>query len=262
MAHGTGSGSGKSELMASAERTEIAMAIFDFDRTVTRHGTWLPYLDFVLHRRRLRRLWPLIMLRMARAWAIDRSGRTGMKEAALGVALAGMRRSELEQLAKGYAEQVIGRGLRPGAIDAIGRHKQLGHRLVLATASIDLYATEVAQRLGFDVVVATRAAWTGDDRLASRLDGPNLYGRDKLTAVIEALDNAHRTYAIAAYSDHISDLPLLSWCEFPVAVNPSRKLRHTARASNFVIEDWNHAAGAPANVPRPASTNETLTNLL
>ena len=78
MAHGAGSDGGKSGLMPVPERTEITTAVFDFDRTVTRHGTWLPYLDFVLRQRRLRRLWPLIIVRMARAWAIDRSGRKGM----------------------------------------------------------------------------------------------------------------------------------------------------------------------------------------
>ena len=247
--------------MAAPERSEITMAVFDLDRTVTRHGTWLPFLDFVLRQRRRRRLWLPTIVRMARAWTIDRAGRQGMKEAALGVALAGMPRSELERLAKGYADRLIGGGVRPGAIPAIERHRRLGHRLILATASIDLYAAEIAQRLGFDAVVATRTAWTDDDRLAPRLDGPNLYGRAKLTAVIDALDCAHRTYAIAAYSDHVSDLPLLQWCEFPVAVNPGRKLRHAARALNVVVEDWNHAANAPATAAGPAGPKETLTDL-
>ena len=44
-----------------------------------------------------------------------------------------------------------------------------------------------------------------------------------------------------AYSDHVSDMPLLDWASEAgeaIAVNPSAKLQKVARARGLTIVDW------------------------
>jgi HAD superfamily hydrolase (TIGR01490 family) len=136
--------------------------------------------------------------------------------------------------------------LRPGALQRIDAHRQAGHRLVLATAGLDIYVEPLARRLGFARALCTRVAWTETGRLSGDLDGGNLRGEQKLTAVRLALavDGEERPTAapfVIAYSDHHSDLPLLRWAGRGVAVNPTTRLASAAAAAGLAIENWDRS---------------------
>ena len=219
------------------------LAIYDMDRTITRTATYTP---FLIHCAMQRAKWrlafaPAVAASMA-AFGVKAIGRARLKEINHRL-LLGYARSddEMQPLIDGFAERMIATNLQPGAIRSIARDRAAGRRLVMATASYAIYVDAIAERLGFDDVIATRSARGGDGRLIARIDGENCYGPAKLR-MIEAWmaeeDIARETVRIRFYSDHVSDAPAFAWCDEPVAVNPSRALARLARQRGWPIEDW------------------------
>ncbi len=214
------------------------IAIFDLDRTLTRRGTWTPFLWSILRRRPAR--WPAALV-LATAYlgcALGLIDRKRLKDVGLGVAAGGLDRARIAAFAGVFAERILACGLRPGAVATIDRHRRAGDRLVLATASLDLYAEPVAAALGIDTVVCTRSSWSAGKL---RIAGGNCYGPVKLAALEAALAGKRGDRRIVAYSDDVSDLALLEWADHGVAVHPGRGLRGRAPARGIEIADWQSA---------------------
>lgn len=217
------------------------IAIFDLDRTVTRSGTYTPFLlgcGPALGRSGLAMV--LATLPALGAYGLGLATRAELKAAMLGCSIAGRLRAEVAAWAGRFAAGWLGAHIRPGARAAVARHKAAGDRLVLATASFDFYARLFTAALGFDDLIATRSAWEGDV-LRAAVGGENCYGPAKLAAVrayVERLDPKPR---VVAYSDHHADFELLRWADEGVAVNPTRTLRRLARIHGLAVADWETA---------------------
>jgi len=217
------------------------LAIYDMDRTVTRRATYTP---FLLHCAWRLEPWRLLLLPLVAgsmltyvAKLIDR-GR--LKEINHRL-LLGHRRSPalLKPLIEGFARKTVANNVRPGAVAAIARDKAQGRRVVMATASYRLYATAIAEALGFDDCIGTNSIIGLDERIHARIDGENCYGPAKLR-MIEAWLGAQglERAQVRFYSDHASDAPVFEWADEPVAVNPHDRLRRLARERGWPVEDW------------------------
>jgi phosphatidylglycerophosphatase C len=138
------------------------VALFDLDGTITRRDTYLAYLlGFLL--RHPGRLWRAAPLPFAvlRHFAGQRDN-TWLKVTFLRAILSGVPRPVLEAWTEAFLDRILAKGLRPGSLRAIERHRAAGHRLVMVTASLDFYAEPLSRRLGFDAVLCTRAAYDAE----------------------------------------------------------------------------------------------------
>lgn len=211
--------------------------IFDMDRTLTREGTWS---RFVLQMNRRRPgFWLSLPLFGAYALAYKAGliPRRAVKEFGLST-LKWATRDQLEAEAEIFADKEVEGGLRARTRDVIARHKGAGDQIVMATAAAGLVARPIAERLGFDVVIATELEWGPDGHLTGRLAGENCYDQEKLNRVIAQSETSTMARPVTAYSDHVSDLPLLTWADAGVAVNPSPPLRIAAPKHGLTIADW------------------------
>ncbi|HWW65623.1 MAG TPA: HAD-IB family hydrolase [Sphingomonadaceae bacterium] len=221
--------------------TEIA--IYDMDRTITRVATYTP---FLLHAAARRAPWrlvllPFVLLSMLAyvAKLIDRGRLKEINQALLlGRHIAP---AELAKVVDSFAERTIAANILPGALTRIAADKAAGRRLVLATASYRLYSAAIAERLGFNDVIATSSLVGLDGRIRAKIDGDNCYGPAKLRMIEawmarEGLDRAQ--CRIAFYSDHASDAPVLEWADEPFAVNAHERLLRLARARGWPTLDW------------------------
>lgn len=215
-----------------------AADVFDLDRTVTHHSTFIPFLWFVAQRRPHRLLLLPAILLTAVLYCLGLVSRGGIKILMLTCILGGVSRATVERHAVAFVARCVKGGLRPGARQAIAKASAEGRTLVLATASFDFYVEPLARQLGFHKIVATRAAWSTTGRLTGRIDGENCYGAEKLRRLEQALPELKRSHRVTAYSDSHADLPLLSWADHGVAVNPSRRLRQEAQAAGLETVDW------------------------
>lgn len=213
------------------------IAIFDLDKTITRAPTWTRFLIFVNWRRPVFWLQLMRVLAQGMAYKLGLASRDSVKRVSLRT-LAHLTPDEARAQAANFVSLEVQGQLRPGAVAAINWHLERGDRLVIATASVDLIADELARALGFHEVIATRIDWP--DQLRQRpldLSGLNCYGAEKLRRVEE---RAFGPVAFA-YSDHISDLDLLLHAQHGFAVNPSTGLRKVAQSAGLTIVDFSTA---------------------
>jgi HAD superfamily hydrolase (TIGR01490 family) len=219
------------------------LAIYDMDRTITRHGTYTPFLLHCALRRAPWRLLflPLVALSML-AYAARLIDRARLKEINHSLLLGSkIHPRDLTPLVDGFADKQVRSNLRPGALKAIARDKSQGRRLVLATASYRFYSEAIARRLGFDDVIGTNSIIGLDERVHAKIAGENAYGPAKLRMIadwVEASGLKGKHGHVRFFSDHVSDRPAFEWADEPVAVNPDRKLRRLATERGWAIEDW------------------------
>jgi HAD superfamily hydrolase (TIGR01490 family) len=217
------------------------LAIYDMDRTITRHATYTP---FLLHCALKRAPWqllflPLVALSML-AYVTKLIDRGRLKEINHRLLLGHKRHPhELQPLVESFADRTVAGNIRPGARTAIARDKAEGRRVVMATASYTLYADAIGRRLGFDDVIGTGSIIGLDERVHAKIDGENCYGPAKLRMVNDWLEKSGlKRGHVRFYSDHASDAPVFEWSDEPVAVNPHDRLARLAGERGWAIEDW------------------------
>lgn len=219
------------------------LAIYDMDRTVTRRPTYTP---FLLHCALRRAPWRLIFLPLVAcsmlAYLARLIGRGELKEINHHLLLGRkIHPRDLKPLVDSFAQKQVAGNVRPGALKAIARDKKEGRRLVLATASYQLYADAIAERLGFDDVIGTNSIIGLDERIHAKIAGENCYGPAKLWMIVDWIEQSGLKDAhghVRFYSDHVSDQPAFEWADEAVAVNPHGKLRLLAKQRGWQVEDW------------------------
>jgi len=220
------------------------IAIFDMDRTLIRRGSWSGWLRYWLRHEAPWRvlLLPLLLgpVQLYGSGALDRGG----LKAAVQRVIMGRRvpAARVRRAAAAYAARILAEELFPGAAAELAAQKAAGCRLVIATASNAYYAEAIGAALGVDKVICTRFAFE-DDVLVPRLIGENIYGEAKAQAVRAWLAEEGLAGAtVSAWSDHISDLPLLELAAESggeaIAANASPALRADAQRRGWACVDW------------------------
>lgn len=131
----------------------------------------------------------------------------------------------------GLNEVVIPRlldSIRPESHNLIEMHHDAGRETWIVSASPQEIVGALAAALGMTGGIGTRGA-VEDGLYTGELDGPFVYGEGK----VEAIDDlaATRDYDLRlcyAYTDSVSDLPMLEAVGHPVAVNPDSALESIA----------------------------------
>jgi HAD superfamily hydrolase (TIGR01490 family) len=227
------------------------LAIYDMDRTITRRATYTPFLlHAALHRAPWRLiLLPLVLLSMF-AYLLKLLDRSRLKEINQALLLGPhIAPAELAPLTDSFAARTLAGNVYPGALAQIAADRAAGRRLVLATASYRLYVEAIAERLGFDDVIATNSLAGLDQRIRAKIDGENCYGPAKLRMILAWLERSglrREQVRVRFYSDHASDAPVLEWADEPYAVNPHDRLRRLARARGWTMLDWSRQTAASA----------------
>ena len=145
----------------------------------------------------------------------------------------GQSEDRLRFFAQDLFEEVLKPAVYPGAKTLIRKSRSLGLRQVVVTGALDFSVEPLMQYLGVDDFVANRLEFV-NGVATGRLLPPVLASATKASWI--------RTYAEKhginlsdsyAYSDSMSDLPMLSIVGHPAAVNPDMRLRQTA-----LHHDW------------------------
>ncbi|HEY4974652.1 MAG TPA: HAD-IB family hydrolase, partial [Steroidobacteraceae bacterium] len=201
----------------------LSLAVFDLDGTITRHDTLMPFLLDCLWRKpwRLPRL--LLLPLLAFGYLLHRD-RGRFKGALIRAMIGGLPRAWLEARAAGFVPRLLRRGLFAEALRAIDEHRTRGDRLVLMSASIDLYVPLVGGALGFAQTICSLVRWNPDGTLDGRLASANCHGEEKRRC-LQALIAREAPGRIYAYGNSGSDLPHLQLAQQGYLVNgPARLL--------------------------------------
>jgi HAD superfamily hydrolase (TIGR01490 family) len=124
------------------------------------------------------------------------------------------------------------------ALDLIAEHHAAGRRVVLVSSAPEEVVRPLGEHLGVDDVIATRAEVDADGNYTGELAfygyGPNKAEAIVAMAAAEGIDLA-QSYA---YSDSITDEPMLRTVGRPVAVNPDRDLARLAKAEGWEVQHF------------------------
>jgi len=211
------------------------LAVFDLDGTLTRRDSLVPYLRGWLRRHPQRRAGWRAMVAVLRFLCAGRD-RGRLKSDLLEAWMAGAGRAEIDAWSDEFVAGLGDADLCPGALAAIARHRAAGDRLVLLSASVDLYVPRIARRFGFDEAICTGVAWR-DEKLDGALTTANRRGEEKRRCIGE-LRARHPACRIAAYANSASDIAHLAAVEEPLLVNGSRRARRRAVRAGIPVADW------------------------
>jgi HAD superfamily hydrolase (TIGR01490 family) len=126
------------------------------------------------------------------------------------------------------------------AVDLIGMHKAAGRDVVIVSTSGEEVVGPIGAMLGADHVIATQLV-VEDGKYTGEV-GRYAYGAEKATAVRELA--AERGYDLAgcyAYSDSVTDVPMLETVGHPFAVNADRALRKVAAEREWPLLTFSNA---------------------
>ena len=137
---------------------DATMAVFDLDGTITRHDTYIPFLLGFLARKPLRILRCGLLPFHALVHLLGLRGNSWLKLKFLSQCCGGASRQALADYGADFAARIVRKGLLPDAVAAIEFHRARGDRLMLISASFDLYVDEIGKLL-FDHIIASKAAW-------------------------------------------------------------------------------------------------------
>lgn len=211
------------------------VAVFDLDVTLTRYDTYLPFL-FGYLRRTPRRVLPLALLPIKLLAVWKWRDRRWVKQSFLTAFVGGERKSDLDAWAKIFADKILTKAMREPGLKRLHAHQDAGDRVVLASASFDIYVELIGKHLGIDEIIASNLRWDEQQRLRG-INGENCRHEEKLKRVKALLNNTDGNH-VTAYSDSHADLPLLGWAEVGVAVCPSKRLTHQVAGLGLEVVDW------------------------
>lgn len=213
------------------------LAVFDLDGTITRHDTLMPFVLACVLRRpwRLPRL--LLIPPLALAFLFHRD-RGRFKGALLRATIGGLPRAWLTARAGDFVPRLLERGLFAEALSAIEHHRAQGDRLVLMSASVDLYVPQIGQALGFGETICTQVRWNENGRLDGRLATANCRGEEKRRC-LQALIARQGPSRVYAYGNSGSDLPHMRLAQQAFLINgPSRRIGSSATIQSL---RWTHS---------------------
>jgi phosphatidylglycerophosphatase C len=195
--------------------TDRTIAAFDFDGTMTRRDTMLPFLATIAGRGPVAAALAAEAPRLAYA-ATGRGDRDDAKVRVLRRLLAGREHSDVVAAGRTFGAAITRTGISREARDRLAWHRREGHEIAIVSASLDVYLVEVAEGLGVGHVLCTSLEVDGSGRCTGRLRGQNCRGAEKVTRLRDLI--GADDVELWAYGNAGSDDAMLEFSQHPVRV--------------------------------------------
>lgn len=187
------------------------VAAFDFDVTITTKDTFIPFLYWAFGRMKVYKTFFMLLPEVIKI-GLKFSNRDVLKERIVAALFTGKSSKHLKILGAGYASSFTTL-IRPKAQERIKWHKEQGHRLVMVSASLNLYLDKAAKDLGFDDLLCTRLE-EKNEQFTGKLQGANCRCQEKVNRLINLLGDLSQ-YELFAYGDSRGDAQMLEIADHP-----------------------------------------------
>lgn len=233
----------------------MGAAFFDLDKTVIARSS---VLAFGRHFRRegllsratvVRGLYAQVVYMLVGA---DEEKMERMREAMLALT-RGWERDRVAAVVRETLEETVTPLVYAEVLDLFAEHRREGRKIFIVSSSPIEIVEPIAEHLDVDEAIATRAAVDDDGRYTGDLEF-YAYGSHKATALREVASRDGFDLAECyAYSDSITDLPMLEAVGHPFAVNPDRELAAAARERGWEILEFRNPVSLRDRLPAPPS---------
>lgn len=220
-----------------------AAAFFDLDKTIIAKSSTLAFTKPLFKAGFLSRT-TLAKAAIAQAYyqafGADHEQLERIKEELAGLT-KGWDRNEIIRLVEETVGEVVAPLVYSEALAIIDDHRRSGRRVVVVSTSPDEIVRPLCRYLGIEDVIATRSEIDEDGRYTGTIE-LYAYGPAKAQAMVEMAANQDIDLSASyAYSDSITDIPMLEAVGHPVAVNPDSDLLEAATERNWEIR-WFESA--------------------
>jgi HAD superfamily hydrolase (TIGR01490 family) len=142
---------------------------------------------------------------------------------------------EVERMAPEVLAGILPR-IYPQMLDEVHRHQDEGRATFIVSAAGNDLVRTLAAVLGMEGGIGTRWAVGSDGKYTGEMDGPFVYGNGKVEAMRQFAEKHDIDLAESwAYSDSVSDLPMLRAVGHAVVVNPDGPLLEIARQGGWQV---------------------------
>ena len=151
--------------------------------------------------------------------------------------VAGWDVNKVREIVAETIDEIIDPTIYDEAVALIEEHRSAGRDIVVISSSGTEVVEPIGERLGVDIAIGTQMAvedghYTGEILFYA-------YGPGKAEAMRElAAERGYDLGSSFAYSDSITDVPMLDLVGFPTAVNPDDDLRAIALERGWPIMDF------------------------
>ena len=228
-------------------------AFFDLDKTVIAKASMVAfgrtlYNEGLISRRTVARGLYAQLIYMHLGASEEKLAR--MRESVLTLT-RGWEKARIEEIVRETLEAVVEPIIYAEALDLLDEHRRAGRRVYIVSASPEEIVVPLAEHLGADEAIASRAQVDEEGRYTGEME-VYAYGPFKAEVMRQVADDRGIDLSASyAYSDSATDIPMLEAVGHPVAVNPDRELLRVARERNWEIRHFVRPVRLRDRVPVP-----------
>ena len=198
------------------------IAIFDFDGTITKGDTFLPFLihSFGIWKTSFNfiRSFPYLL-----AYALNLISNHYAKEKIIGIFFKGFDITKLKLISEKFVEQKLDKHLKRNMINRLIWHQSQNHITVLISASLSVYIEPWAKKYNFSFVESTFL--DGSENVYNgKIKGKNCYGMEKVYRLKNIFNDNLKKYNTYGYGDSNGDKLFIDLCDFKYFKNDLAKL--------------------------------------
>jgi HAD superfamily hydrolase (TIGR01490 family) len=212
-------------------------AFFDLDKTLMAGSSGMQFARVAAGRR-------IVGRRQLAKWAVEHlryrlRGTTDERTAeVLRVArevIAGVPATTIDRMGPEVMAAILPR-IYPQMLEEVYGHQDAGRATFIVSAAGNGVVESLAHVLAMDGGIGTRYEVDGEGNYTGRFEGPFVYGPGKVEAMRAFADEHGIELDVSyAYSDSLSDLPMLRAVGNPVVVNPDPALLEIARDEGWQV---------------------------
>ncbi|MEQ0924883.1 HAD-IB family phosphatase [Acinetobacter schindleri] len=196
-----------------------ALALFDFDGTLYPHDSFTGFIFYALKKRHIVKR-GLQILPWIQAYYLKLYPAHRMRPKLYASMFKNSDAEEILKLAQDYAQQLIFK-LNPKLLEQLIQHQELGHEVVLVSASLDLYLKPVCSYLNIDLICSEVEIKAG--KITGFYQTPDCSNQQKKIRILEKynLDNYAEIYA---YGNSEEDEEMLRLATYSYMVGTDQQL--------------------------------------
>ncbi len=205
--------------MYEPNKTSKNLALFDFDGTLCNKDSFTGFIFYALSKRHIVRQ-GLKILPWIQGYYLNIYPPHAMRPKLYHAMFRNTQADSLYQLANGYAEELI-QHLDPALLHQLKCHQQLGHQVVLVSASIDIYLKPICELLGIELICTE--VEIQNQKITGRYQTQDCSSEQKKIRMLEKY-NLHDYDSIYAYGNSHEDFAMLSLADFTFMVGQAQSL--------------------------------------
>lgn len=143
--------------------------------------------------------------------------------------------SAIEESVDHFYKKTLEKDIFEQSFNLITKLKEASYYTILTSAAVQPIVKKISNKLNFDDYISTELE-ISNGLLTGRIKGNEHHGVKKVHALHNYFeDKKINPRNIIAVSDHHSDIPLLKYADYAIAVNPNKKLLKYSTKNNIPV---------------------------